>query len=154
MNLLNVTYKDLQVFVRDRGSVFMLFLLPFVFILVLSLAMQGMKLGESSSATGPTALPLTVVNNDPQGKAAQNFLTALKAGGKVQIILEDQAKVERRMTDAALRYALFIPDDFSAQIAPAKPRSARRAPHQRQTDMQTVERAIARASREYMLGDI
>ena len=44
MNLLNVTYKDLQVFVRDRGSMFTLFLLPFVFILVLSLAMQGMKL--------------------------------------------------------------------------------------------------------------
>ena len=50
MNLLNVTYKDLQVFVRDRGSVFMLFLLPFVFILVLSLAMQGMQLGETSTA--------------------------------------------------------------------------------------------------------
>jgi ABC-2 type transport system permease protein len=154
MNLLNVTYKDLQVFVRDRGSVFMLFLLPFVFILVLSLAMQGMKLGESSAA-GPTALPLTVVNNDPQGKAAQDFLAALKAGGKVQIILEDQAKVEERMTDAALRYALFVPADFSAQIAAGQQTTLRLAVHplNDQADMQTVERAIARASREYMLSE-
>jgi len=155
MNLFNVTYKDLQVFVRDRGSVFMLFLLPFVFILVLSMAMQGMQLGESSTTAGPTALPLTVVNNDPQGQAAQNFLTALKAGGKVQIILEDQAKVEDRMTDAALRYALFIPADFSAQIAAGQQTTLRLVVHpiNDQTDVQTVERAVARASREYMLGE-
>jgi ABC-2 type transport system permease protein len=154
MNLLNVTYKDLQVFVRDRGSVFMLFLLPFVFILVLSLAMQGMQLGETST-TGPTALPLTVVNNDPQGQAAQNFLTALQAGGKVKIILEDQAKVEDRMTDAALRYALFIPADFSTQIAAGQQTTLRLAVHpiNDETDVQTVERAIARASREYMLSE-
>jgi len=155
MNLLNVTYKDLQVFVRDRGSVFTLFLLPFAFILVLSLAMQGMKLGETPAATGPAALPLTVVNNDPQGQAAQNFLTALQAGGKVKIVLEDQAKVEDRMTDAALRYALFIPADFSTQIAASQQTTLRLAVHpiNDQTDVQTVERAIARASREYMLGE-
>jgi ABC-2 type transport system permease protein len=154
MNLFNVTYKDLQVFVRDRGSVFMLFLLPFVFILVLSMAMQGMKLGETSTA-GPTALPLTVVNNDPQGQAAQNFLAALQAGGKVKIILEDQAKVEDRMTDAALRYALFIPADFSAQIAASQQTTLRLAVHpiNDETDVQTVERAIARASREYMISE-
>ncbi len=154
MNLLNVSYKDLQVFVRDRGSVFMLFLLPFVFILVLSLAMQGIKLGASSAAE-PAALPLTVVNNDPQGKAAQEFLAALKATGKVQIILEDQAKVERQLTDATLRYALFIPADFSAQIAAGQQTTLRLAMHpiNEQADMLTVERAIARASREYMLGE-
>ena len=154
MNLLNVTYKDLQVFVRDRGSVFGLFLLPFVFILVLSLAMQGIQLGESSTAE-PAALPLTVVNNDPQGKAAQEFLAALKATGKVQIILEDQAKVEQRLTDAALRYALFIPADFSTQIAAGQQTTLRLAVHpiNDQADVQTVERAIARASREYMLGE-
>ncbi len=154
MNLLNVTYKDLQVFVRDRGSVFMLFLLPFVFILVLSLAMQGIQLGTSSTA-GPAALPLTVVNNDPQGKAAQEFLAALKDTGKVQIILEDQAKVEQRMTDAVLRYALFIPADFSTQIAAGQQTTLRLAMHpiNEEADMLTVERAVARASREYMLGE-
>lgn len=154
MNLLNVTYKDLQVFVRDRGSVFTLFLLPFVFILVLSLAMQGIQLGASSTAA-PAALPLTVVNNDPQGKASQGFLEALKATAKVQIVLEDQAKVEQRLTDAALRYALFIPADFSAQIAAGQQTALRLALHpiNEQADVLTVERAIARASREYMLGE-
>ena len=157
MNLFNVTYKDLQVFVRDRGAVFTLFLLPFVFILVLSLAMQGMKLGETPAATapGPAALPLTVVNNDPQGQAAQNFLAALQAGGKVKLVFEDQAKVEDRMTDAALRYALFIPADFSTQIAAGQQTTLRLAVHpiNDQVDVQTVERAIARASREYMLSE-
>jgi ABC-2 type transport system permease protein len=121
---------------------------------VLSLAMQGMKLGETS-AVAPAALPLTVVNNDLQGQAAQNFLAALKAGGKVQIILQDQSKVDERMTDAALRYALFIPADFSAQIAAGQQTTLRLAVHpiNDQTDVQTVERAIARASREYMLGE-
>ena len=155
MNLFNITYKDLQVFIRDRGSMFTLFLLPFVFILVLSLAMQGMKLGETPAATGPAALPLTVVNNDPQGQAAQNFLTALQAGGKVNIVLEDQATVEDRMTDAALRYALFIPADFSTQLAAGQQTTLRLAVHpiNDQVDMQTVERAVARASREYMISE-
>lgn len=155
MNLLNVTYKDLQVFVRDRGSIFTLFLLPFVFILVLSLAMQGMKLGETPTTTGPAALPLTVVNNDPQGQAAQNFLATLKAGGKVKLVFEDQAKVEDRMTDAALRYALFIPADFSTQLAAGQPTTLRLAVHpiNDQVNVQTIERAVARASREYMLGE-
>src|SRR5512136_2216570 len=156
MNLFNVTYKDLQVFVRDRGVVFTLFLMPFVFILVLSLAMQGMKLGETSTtATGPAALPLTVVNNDPQGQAAQNFLTALQAGGKVKLVFEDQAKVEDRMTDAALRYALFIPADFSTQLAAGQQTTLRLAVHpiNDQVDLQTVERAVARASREYMINE-
>ncbi len=155
MNLLNVTYKDLQVFVRDRGSVFTLFLLPFIFILVLSLATQGIELGASSTEEKPAGLPLTVVNNDPQGKAAQEFLTALQNTGKVQIILEDQAKVERRLTDAALRYALFIPADFSAQVAAGNQTTLRLAVHpiSEQADVLTVERAITRASREYMLGE-
>ncbi len=154
MNLLNVTYKDLQVFVRDRGSVFTLFLLPFVFILVLSLATQGIDLGASSTE-GPAGLPLTVVNNDSQGKAAQEFLAALKDTGKVQIVLEDQAKVEQRLTDAALRYALFIPADFSAQVAAGNQTTLRLSVHpiSEQADILTVERAVARASREYMLGE-
>jgi ABC-2 type transport system permease protein len=136
--------------------VFTLFLLPFVFILILSLAMQGMKMGETSTtATGPAALPLTVVNNDPQGQAAQNFLTALQAGGKVKLVLEDQAKVEDRMTDAALRYALFIPADFSTQLTAGQPTTLRLAVHpiNDQVNVQTVERAIARASREYMINE-
>ena len=155
MNLFNVTYKDLQVFVRDRGALFGLFLMPFVFILVLSLAMQGIQLGDTSATAEPAALPLTVVNNDPQGQAVQEFLAALKATGKVQIVFQDQAKVEQRMTDAALRYALFIPGDFSTQIAAGQQTTLRLAVHpiNDEADVQTVERAIARASREYMLGE-
>jgi len=77
MNALTLTWKDLRVFVRDRGAVFMLFLLPFAFIVVLSLAGQGIKLEQS----GPEGLPLTVVNGDPQGQAARDFVAALNDHG-------------------------------------------------------------------------
>ena len=153
MNLLSVTYKDLQVFVRDRGAVFMLFLLPFAFIAVLSLATQGVRLGQSG-ASGQTRIPLTVVNNDVQGQAAQEFLATLNDTGKVQIDPEDQqAKVERQLNDATLRYALFIPADFSAKLAAGDQVSLRLAlhPYADQADLLTVERAIVRAAREYLM---
>ena len=37
-----ITYKDWQVLVRDRGGMVSLFLMPIMFILVMSAAQQGM----------------------------------------------------------------------------------------------------------------
>jgi len=153
MKLLSVTLKDLQVFVRDRGAVFLLFLLPFAFIAVLSLATQGVTLGQNGADSDQARLPLTVVNNDAQGQAAQEFLAALNDTGKVEIVLEDQqAKVERQLNDAVLRYALFIPSDFSAKLTAGDQVSVRLAlhPFANQADLLTVERAIVRAAREYL----
>ena len=36
MNILNITFKDLQIFFKNRGSSLQLFVLPLVFIFVFS----------------------------------------------------------------------------------------------------------------------
>ncbi|MBC8446045.1 MAG: hypothetical protein H8D74_02475, partial [Chloroflexi bacterium] len=46
MKALSVAWKDMHIFLRDRGAVINLFLLPLVFILVLSTAMQGFMGGD------------------------------------------------------------------------------------------------------------
>ncbi len=38
MNAINVAWKDLQILLKDRGQLLMLFLLPMVFILAFSAA--------------------------------------------------------------------------------------------------------------------
>jgi len=152
MNALTLTSKDLRVFVRDRGAVFMLFLLPFAFIVVLSLAGQGIKLEQG----GPEGLPLTVVNGDEQGQAARDFVAALNDFGKVEVVLEgDQAKAELLLNSAQLRYALFIPSEFSARLAAGSQVTVRLMLHPlaNEADTLTVERAVVRTAREFLLMD-
>ena len=66
MNILNITFKDLQIFFKDRGSALQLFVLPLVFIFVFS-GLGNINQGE------PEAAPLPVVNLD-EGSAAQTLL--------------------------------------------------------------------------------
>ena len=72
MNALNIALKDIQIFLKDRGAMINLFLLPMVFILVLSTALQGLMGGVEDDL-----ITLSVVNLDPGGEAAQALIDAL-----------------------------------------------------------------------------
>lgn len=149
MSVFSMTVKDLQVFMRDRGSVFMLFLLPFVFILLLYLVSQGNESGSS----GEELIPLTVVNNDPEGKIAQEFLDALVNTRVVEIKLDEQSRVEEQLNQALLRYALHIPAGFSAGFVAGHQVNLQLLlhPFYEQDQVMTIERAIQRAIREYLM---
>jgi ABC-2 type transport system permease protein len=149
MSVFSMTVKDLQVFLRDRGSVFMLFLLPFVFILLLSLVSQGNELGSS----GEELIPLAVVNNDPEGKIAQEFLDALADTQVVEIKLDEQRTVEEQLNQARLGYALHIPASFSAGFEAGHQVNLQLLlhPFYEQDQVMTIEGAIQRTIREYLM---
>jgi ABC-2 type transport system permease protein len=149
MRVFDITVKDLKVFFRDRGALFMLFLLPFVFILVLSVAGQNIEFGSSAK----TLLPLPVVNADPQGEATQSFLATLEDTGAVEIVPGEAAYVQDKLNQGNLEYALFVPADFSSNLVSGGQVTLqiKLHPNYNEANAMTVERAITRAAREFLM---
>ena len=149
MRVFDITVKDLKVFLRDRGALFMLFLLPFVFILVLSIAGQNIEFGSSAE----TLLPLPVVNADPQGESTQSFLAILEDTGAVEIVPGEAANVQDKLNQGNLEYALFIPADFSSRLATGGQvvLQIKLHPNYNEAKAMTIERAVTRAAREYLM---
>ena len=151
MKIFSITLKDLQIFVRDRGAVVMLFLLPFVFILGFSFIGQNVDLGGGGEIEA-SLIGLDVVNNDG-GQASQDFLAALEATDKVEIKLGEEAEVDAAIKDSSTKFALFIPADFGSRLAADQQTTLifKLHPAHNQTTVMTVERAISRAMREYLM---
>jgi ABC-2 type transport system permease protein len=116
MNALNIALKDFQIFLKDRGAVINLFLLPMVFILVLSTAMQGLIGGD-----GDSLVTLPVVNRDPDGEAAQTLIDALNEAGGIEVRLYDQAAAQALLEDLEIERVLTIPVGFTADVAAGRP---------------------------------
>ena len=152
MSAFSIAWKDLQIFIRDRGAVFMHFLLPFVFILGFSFIGQGFSL-DGGGDSKETLINLDVVNNDPDGQAAQDFLAALEDTHKVNIVLGKEAEINAAINDSTKKFALFIPSNFSAKLAADEQATLTlkiHPAHNRPTLM-TVQSAISRAMREYLM---
>jgi ABC-2 type transport system permease protein len=151
MGALSIAYKDLQIFIRDRGAVFLLFLLPFVFILGFSFIGQNVSLGGGED-NETNLIKLDVVNLDT-GQASQDFLETLKATRKVDIILGEAAEVDEAIKASSTKFALFIPADFSEKLAADQQTNLtfKLHPAHSQTTVMAVERAISRAMREYLM---
>ena len=58
--ILALTWKDLKVFFKDRGAVVMIFVQPFMFILVMSYALSGLF------RTGERPIQILTVNQDKE----------------------------------------------------------------------------------------
>lgn len=152
MKALTIASKDLQVLLRDRGALFLLLLLPFVFIVPFALMGEQVSLSPTG---GAEALPLTVANSDPQGAYTQALLAAVAAAGQVKVTQADPARVEEQLNLSTLRYALFIPADFSAKLAAGEQATLRLRLHPLtdESRVAVVERAVVRAARDLMLND-
>ena len=124
MNALNIALKDFQIFLKDRGAVINLFLLPMVFILVLSTAMQGLIGGDEDSL-----VTLPVVNLDPDGKAAQALIDALNEAGGIKVRLYDQAEAQALLEDLEIERVLTIPPNFTVDVAAGRPVTLRLVSH-------------------------
>lgn len=149
MRALSITYKDLQVFVRDRGALLMLFLLPFVFIVMLSLLGGDVEFVSSSDEK----ISLTVVNQNPQGDSALAFLQALEDTQLVDLVEGEKDDVEYQLNESMLSYALFIPEDFTSTLEAGGQTKLKLMlhPNYDQAVIMTLERALNRAAREYLM---
>jgi len=123
MKPISIAFKDLQILLQDRGNLFMLFLLPLLFIVVFSGA-----LGAIGSSGKDTRVPLAVIDLD-SGKSARALIEDLDKAGGVRVELEEQAKAMARLNLAEVPRVLIIPENFSRDIAANNPTTLRLIVH-------------------------
>jgi ABC-2 type transport system permease protein len=113
--ILALTWKDLKVFFKDRGAVVLIFVQPFMFILVMSYALSGVF------RTGDRPIQILAVNQD-KGTQAATLLRQL--GGMKAFAVETawdsqpltRQKVEELIIGGKRNLALIFPSDFSAVL--------------------------------------
>ena len=66
MNIVSIAWKDIQIVLREKGQLIMLFLLPMVFVVVFSAVFE---LQDEEEKT----INLPVVNQDDAGDSARNL---------------------------------------------------------------------------------
>lgn len=110
MSVLSIAYKDIQVLVKDRGSIFMLFLLPLIFILVIAGAFSG---GEGVAAD--TRIPLPVVNLDG-GARSLALIEEIQTAGGVSVEVTDAEAAGQWLDAGEIQRYLTIPPGFTAHL--------------------------------------
>ncbi|MFN2186147.1 MAG: ABC transporter permease, partial [Anaerolineae bacterium] len=109
MKILSIGWKDIQIFVRDRGGMITSFLLPMLFIVVFSYAFSG--IGSTDEV-----ITLPVVNLDG-GEVSAALIEGVNNVAGVQTEMYDEADARARIEGEELQYALFIPAGFSDGVA-------------------------------------
>ena len=115
--ILSTTWKDLKILLKDIGGIATLFLMPMMFIIVMSTALQG--LFDNEGDMQPRRLP--VVNLD-RGEYAAEVVAALDHidGIEVETTWDGEAltreRAEKLVADGDVSVALLFPADFSGQI--------------------------------------
>src|SRR5712692_9397688 len=125
MKLLLVTTKDLKILLRDRGALVTLFLMPLMFITVMSLALGPVFRGPGDSAI---KLPLVVEDTSVQAQQVRDGLGAIKGLTiEMQLTLPDgspraltRADAEALLKDGRRVAALIIPAGFGQALAQGK----------------------------------
>jgi ABC-2 type transport system permease protein len=118
MSALHIALKDIQIFIKERGNLNNAFLVPLIFILVLSMTGSGTGT-EDEEDVGLITLP--VVNLDPGGENSQALIEALNAGGAVQVELYDQDEALTLLDNGEILWVLTIPASFGQDTAAARP---------------------------------
>ena len=115
--IIAMTIKEFKVLLSDAGAFSTLFIMPIAFILVMSIALQGVF--DSGSNNNP--IDLMIVNQD-QGKVAAQIITNLNEADGLTLIEESEGQVltradaEDMITAGTYSIALVFPPDFSEKI--------------------------------------
>jgi ABC-2 type transport system permease protein len=110
MNVLTIASKDLLLFAKDRGRLFMSFLLPLVFILAFGYAYSNL------TTEGAKVIDLPVVNLDGQGILSQALLERLNPEKGVKVELYQEAKAQDLLDKGDLTWVLFVPAGFTQDV--------------------------------------
>ena len=113
MKVISIGWKDILIFVKDRGALITSFLLPLLFILVFSYAFSG--IGEEDQL-----ITLPVVDLDG-GEVAQDLIDRVDSTAGVEAKLYEEADARAQVEGEQLEYALIIPAGFSGGIADGQP---------------------------------
>ena len=111
---LAIAWKELQITLRDRGQLAVLFLLPLIFASLFSLSQQG----AVDEATGAAALTVDVfLVNEDEGPFGAQVAGALRQMTMLQVEeLGSAEEADRRVGEGERTAAIIIPTGFSAGI--------------------------------------
>ena len=111
--IIALTIKDLKVIFKDTGGVAALFLMPAMFIIVMSNALAG------SFGNGSDQLINVLVVNLDRGATGATLVADLKASGGINVETTwnnqplTRAQAEQLIVDQKRNIAIVIPEDFS-----------------------------------------
>ncbi|NMB89620.1 MAG: ABC transporter permease, partial [Chloroflexi bacterium] len=115
-----ITIKEIKVLLHDRGALMALFLLPIAFILVMTVALEGVF--EAGSSSNPVEM---LVINEDQGETAAKVIADLRTVDGLHLIeqLDDRpvtrAAAEEKIIAGEYGLAVVFPANFSKQIQAA-----------------------------------
>jgi len=113
--LIAMTIKDLKVLFKDTGGIAVLFLMPAMFLFVMSNALAG------SFTRSDKLIDVLVVNED-RGAIGTTLVASLKDGGGFNVVADQdgaaltRASAEKLIVDQKYSIALVMPVDFTEQI--------------------------------------
>jgi ABC-2 type transport system permease protein len=110
MNTISVAMKDLQIMLKDRGVIFQLFILPLLFILVFSGALNA--IGKSEAVTLPG---LAVIDLDG-ASAAQTLINKLNMDGSLTINTTSAIEARSLLDENKVIGFLTIPSNFTQGV--------------------------------------
>jgi ABC-2 type transport system permease protein len=150
MKALQVAYKDFQILIKDRGALINMFLLPIVFIIVLSSALQGIMGGDDDRL-----IELPVVNLDDGGHATETLLSALDEVGGIEVLEFEQGEAEAQLEAFEIAWVLTIPPGFSDDVSDGRQVTLliESHPEANETDSESVQRTITGVARGLALQD-
>jgi ABC-2 type transport system permease protein len=107
--------KDLKIFLKERGTLLYLFVIPILFILAFG--------GATGMASDPQeeAIILPVVNLDPDSDASQALLDALNQVGGIQCETYDEAQAKANLDRGKIDRMLTIPANYAADLQAGHP---------------------------------
>lgn len=114
--ILATTWKDLKILIKDFGGLATLFLMPTMFIFVMTLALGGLF-----SSGGDNPIEILVVNDDT-GTIGAQIVEGLQASEGFAVETEwdgaalTRARAEALIADQERSIAVIIPADFSDTI--------------------------------------
>jgi ABC-2 type transport system permease protein len=115
MKTISIAIKDLKILFKDRGTLFQLFILPLLFIMVFSGALGA--LGKAPEVT----LPILAVVDQDGGEAAQFLLSEITADGSLSIQTLPATDAQSQLDENKVVAVLTIPSGFSAGVQGSTP---------------------------------
>lgn len=109
-------YKEILLLLRDRGGLALLFLMPMVLVLVISLVQNNIL-----KATGEGTLQVLLVDND-QGEFGRRIAETLRKTGAVQLVDSRDGRAfsetegRELVRDGRYQFCLVIPEGTSAAV--------------------------------------
>jgi ABC-2 type transport system permease protein len=145
MKALSIAFKDLQILLRNRGDLIILFLMPLVFVVVMTGALSAIGKGEED-----TRIPLAVVNLDG-GELAQTLLDHIDVAGGVRVELYQQAEAMGLLSENEIARVLIVPAEFTTGVDTGQPVTLRLISH---PDANTQETEAVRRVVDGVAGDM